>query len=261
MPAKIASMRTIMLLSLSLVAFSIFTSVTTAGTSAVAAEPAGQNDSDLSKLNVSLDTKGFAKTTQREIVKPEPSEPGDEIVMLNGLPKCLRLTFDNEKMKFYNAYDERHLFVFSLNKYAALYKDAERKHVFEQRLRVIKKIITSGSDRGVSDIPIFPETDAGQTFHNQLRSVKFKQGSGFSFISRISNGDPPLSNDDQFYCFEGLSNDGKYLVVFSTHIKSSGMKPNLSIDKGVAYLAKLPRNKFTPDLDTLDRMMQTLDIK
>jgi hypothetical protein len=216
---------------------------------------------DLNNPTVTMNTKGYAKAIEREILKPEPSLPIDEIIKLNGQPKCLRIRFDDEKVESNNDFGKKHLLIFPVKGLADLYKDAERKKVFAERLGVIKKIIATSSDRGIQDIPIFPESDAAQVFHNQERFLKFKQGAGISFISSYGNGDPPLKNDSQFYCFQGLTDDHRFYVSFFTPIKSVGMPEDLPINKGITYLEKLPRSKFTPDLDSLDHMIQSIEIK
>jgi hypothetical protein len=216
---------------------------------------------DLNKTVVSIDTKGFAGKTSREILASAANDDGDEIIQLNGHPQCVRLSFDDEKVTSDNDYGVRHLLVYPLKEYAAVFaRDSKRKAAFAQQMAELKTVIAKPSVKGVGDLPIFPQSDAGQVFHNQERYLKFKQGSGISFISGNSNGDPPLKNEGQFYCFEGMTNDGSFFVSFFAPIKSVGIPENAPIPEGIAYLGKLPRNKFTPDLDCLDKMMRSLDV-
>ncbi|MBU6452337.1 MAG: hypothetical protein KGS72_11195 [Cyanobacteria bacterium REEB67] len=214
---------------------------------------------DLKKTKVFFDPKGLAKTVGREIEKAIPSEPQDEVILLNGQPECIRLSFDGEKISSDNNFAARHLLIFPLPKYAAQ-KTRERQESFDKQLRQLKTIIKTKAEIKGEAIPIFPQSDAAEVFHNQMHYLDFKNGSGVSFVASYANGDPPLKKDSQFYCFQGLSKDGRFYVSFFWPLTIESLPENLAIEKGVRYLSKLPRNKFKPDLDRLDRAVESLRI-
>ena len=122
-------------------------------------------------------------------------------------------------------------------------------------------MIANKSARGVQDVPVFPPCDSAQVFHTQDLVLNFKNGAGIAFISSYANGDPPLTRDSQFYCFQGLTADRQYYVSFFAPIKCNGIPENVEKDKAISWLSKLPRSKFTPSLEKYDKMIQSLAIK
>jgi hypothetical protein len=218
-----------------------------------------QSSPILKKTGVSLDISGLARTIQPEIEKAIPTEPQDEVILLNGQPECIRLGFDGEKISSDNDFGAKHLLVFPLQKYASQ-KTRERQDSFNKQLDQLKTIIKTKAEIKGEAIPIFPQSDAAEVFHNQMRFINFQNGSGVSFVSSYSNGDPPLKKNSQFYCFQGLSKDGRFYVSFFWPLVIESLPDNLAIDKGVRYLSKLPRSKFKPDLDKLDRALASLKI-
>ena len=80
----------------------------------------GAAPADLKKLQITIDTKGIATTVHKQILKPIPSHPLDEVILLNGEPERLCLTFDQDKLTGDNCYGERHLLVFPFQSYKSL---------------------------------------------------------------------------------------------------------------------------------------------
>jgi hypothetical protein len=222
----------------------------------------GAAPADVKTVQVTLDTKGVATTMHKKILKEIPSHPLDEIILLNGEPERLCITFDRDKLTGDNFYGERHLLIFPLQAYKAMFaQEKERINNFQDQIGKLREIIANKSARGVQDIPVFPPCDAAQLFHDQERFLNFKNGAGIAFISCYSNGDVQLTNKSQFYCFQGLTADRRYYVSFFAPIVCSGIPENVDRDKAIAWLSKLPRSKFSPSLESFDKMIQTLEVK
>ena len=231
----------------------------------VEANPAAQtrqpSGAETNRLKVDLDTTGIAKTTKVEIVKKTPFEPGDEIIQLNGEPMHVRIIFDGKKIDDHdnNNYNRPHLLIYPLSQYAALYP-ADRKVIFNKRISDLKKMIATKSDKGIESLPIMPESDAHEVFHQQEKYLKFNQGNGVAFISSYSNGDPAMNEDDFFYTFQGLTADGKHYVSFFWPVKATGMPANSTESNAQKFVHNLAREKFRPSLDTLDKMVSSISL-
>ena len=95
---------------------------------------------------------------------------------------------------------------------------------------------------------------------------------GIRFIGRFSQDQSPLTNNNLYYVYLGLSNDGNYLIAFFYPIKANALADTTSADDQQsatkdfqAYLAAkiaalngLHNTDFTPDPTTLDALIQSL---
>lgn len=121
-------------------------------------------------------------------------------------------------------------------------------------------MIATKSDKGIESLPIMPESDAHEVFHQQEKYLKFNQGNGVAFISSYSNGDPAMNEDDFFYTFQGLTADGKHYVSFFWPVKATGMPANSTESNAQKFVHNLAREKFRPSLDTLDKMVSSISL-
>jgi hypothetical protein len=127
--------------------------------------------------------------------------------------------------------------------------------------------------------PLLPVQAAAQVFHSQVKYVDFANGSGLRYITAYAQDVTPLTNENVFYTFQGLTSDGKYYIAAFYPISSTAL-PNTFNDSPAAqnldefskpekyekYLAdasaglnSLPPEQFVPDLSQLDAMVQSLN--
>lgn len=213
---------------------------------------------NVKNLGVVLDTKGFAKKMKTNVVPRKAHDKEDQVNWMNGEPEFLHITFDNEKADTWN-YKQRQLLVYPVQTYLALY-EADGKKEFNGWMATMKKIIANKNADGVEEIPVLPSGDGHQVFRAQKKFVKFKQGSGIRFVSQYSNGDPPLSNKDMFYTFQGLTNDNRYYISFFHPLNIKDLPENISAEKSEEYANKVEQKRFSPTLDSLDRVIESLNL-
>jgi hypothetical protein len=119
--------------------------------------------------------------------------------------------------------------------------------------------------------PYLPPINAATIFIGKQRYIDFKSGSAVRSLIQITQQPNPIPSDEVVYSFQGLTGDGKYYVAatfpaFLTgpHPTSTGSSnPNWINDynQGVLRQIDQARNSdFLPDLDTLDRMMASLQV-
>jgi hypothetical protein len=125
-------------------------------------------------------------------------------------------------------------------------------------------------------------------FNAQAQPVSFKNGQGLRFITEILTGVAPISNDQIFYYYQGITNDGAYFVSavlpISAPFLASDGKPDSPIpSNGIPFPGHTDPNAtstefdtyysavaeklntaapddFTPTLTALDKMIQSLQI-
>lgn len=136
-------------------------------------------------------------------------------------------------------------------------------------------------------IPLLPVLYAAQVFHVRESYIEFQNGSGIAFLTEYAQYAAPANNQDLFYTFQGLTNDGKYWVSAflpaniaflqavpnTTEVPVDGVPmpdPNAS-----DFTAKLPEyynavkglmvsadaSAYTPDLTCLDAFLQSLKVE
>jgi hypothetical protein len=137
-------------------------------------------------------------------------------------------------------------------------------------------------------LPVLPLLNANQVFQAQVKFLDFKNGRAIRFITQYDQGPTPINNHEIFYTFQGLTKDGAYYVaaVLPVHtpflapdeqpgslLPPDGvLMPDLSSGDPVAlftgYLQSISGklnatadNQFTPTLDVLDELMQSVEVK
>ena len=124
-------------------------------------------------------------------------------------------------------------------------------------------------------LPIF---NAGQMLTVQVEYLTFEGGSGVRFVSQYGQAAWPLNNQDIFYAFQGLTDDGSHIISAILPVTH----PNLPADGETyigdeyetfintydAYIIEIESQldiedpeSFFPKLTALDEMMETMQVE
>lgn len=126
-------------------------------------------------------------------------------------------------------------------------------------------------------LPLLPFFNAAQMFHAQYNTLAFTNGSGIRFITMYSQAYLPVNNNELFYTFQGLTNDGQYWISAILPTTYPGLPDNSDNPPGgdwaafsnqyETYIADTTMqlnandpNGFNPSLLTLDSMISTISI-
>ncbi|MCK5054074.1 MAG: zinc ribbon domain-containing protein [Anaerolineales bacterium] len=124
-------------------------------------------------------------------------------------------------------------------------------------------------------LPIF---NAGQLLIVQVEYLPFESGSGVRFVSQYGQAAWPINNQDIFYAFQGLTDDGNYIisaVLPVTHPSLPadgetfiGDEYEAFINAYDAYILEVEGHmdlenpeSFFPELTALDEMLESLQIE
>ena len=125
-------------------------------------------------------------------------------------------------------------------------------------------------------VPFLPTLNAQQVFYSNLAYVPFANGEGVRFITAYAQDVAPLTNNEIFYAFQGLTSDGKYLVSAIYPVAAEGLPLTFEetaaatnyeefakgyekyLTETTAQLNKLTPQQFVPDLTKLDSMLTSL---
>ncbi len=126
-------------------------------------------------------------------------------------------------------------------------------------------------------IPFIPIWNAGPAFLSQVEYVDFQSGPGVRFISRYGQDAWPISNQELFYAYQGITDDGEFLVSAVLPISHPMLPPDGESAIGDDYegfiagyeeyiqeiesdLNEADPTSFTPDLTVLDALMWSVSI-
>jgi hypothetical protein len=145
-----------------------------------------------------------------------------------------------------------------------------------ERIAELGDLLRERPDAIVSEIPILPIPNGAQMLRAQVEYLEFSQGSGVRFVTQYAQETRHVNNQEVFYTFQGLSDDGRYYVSAFFPVTSSVLpaancaKPDCNdapqrpedTDVTGASLAldASPPADFAPDLAVLDAVIRSIRI-
>jgi hypothetical protein len=127
------------------------------------------------------------------------------------------------------------------------------------------------------NLPMLPVVTAMPYFQTQVQYIDFVNGAGVRYLAAAGQDASPLSANDLFYTFQGLSSDGSYYIAAIFPVTTS-ILPDTVEDMSAeeyeqfmstfdTYLAdistqlnNLTPQDFTPDLSFIDAAMTSIEV-
>jgi hypothetical protein len=94
-----------------------------------------------------------------------------------------------------------------------------------------------------------------------VKHLLFKQGKGIAYVTCYAQDEAPINNGDFFYTYQGITDDQKYYVSLFVPVKAKGFPKDCPAKKAKSVLSGIPASNFTPDLDQIDKVVQSISIK
>jgi hypothetical protein len=171
---------------------------------------------------------------------------------------------------------EPQIYVYPADEYAQINSTAG------EQIDRIKKAL-AGSPLLKETLPNVPFFNAAHIIAAKIQMLPFQNGSGVRELTQYDQYPAPINNHELFYHFEGLTTDGKYYVIailpITAPLLAEDEKPESTIPTGgvplpsstgptdVYYfsvtekLNSLGPDAFTPPLNTLDALIQSILVK
>ena len=154
----------------------------------------------------------------------------------------------------------------------------ESNEFFGTRIDGLRELLATKPDLPADEIPVLPWINAAQVFRAQVSYLDFQNGSGVRFITHYRQDAAPVTDEEIFYTFQGLTDDGAYYVVASFPLSTAVLPDTLSFEsqefrefeqknyeeylrEQVRVLEVLPSGEFEPDLAILDDIVASLEIQ
>lgn len=231
----------------------------------VGTEPA-DNSFSYEGISLQLDP-AVAAGARGETLPENPGTPGGPY--WDALPQYVRISLDGYPLeqKFFEP-------VISVYPVADYRRISEPAGTQLDRLQAVLDQQPPSADQ----FPFLPVFNAGQVFHSNVAYLAFQNGIGVRYLTIFAQYPAPVNNFDLFYTFQGLTDDGQTLVTAILPVNhptlpadpnalSSGEMDNI-VKNYDAYradqaagLSSQPGSSFTPDLDQLDALIQSLHIE
>lgn len=122
-------------------------------------------------------------------------------------------------------------------------------------------------------LPFLPLFNAAQMMHVQMQYLDFGNGQGVRFLTQFSQGLNAVNNNELIYTFQGLTSDGKYYIAAVLPVTHPVLPTGNEVNEGIlndypAYMSNMVLqlgqqngDSFTPDLNQLDAMIRSIQIK
>ena len=185
-------------------------------------------------------------------------------------PQYTRVTLEGYVLsgKFF----EPHIVVLPLQRYKELLPD-----LVPGRVSDLQSLINGGPTG--DPLPFLPTFNAAQIFHAQYLTRSFTSGGGIRYLTEYAQYLAPINNNDLFYTFQGLTNDGKYWVAGILPINNPILPANADTIPGGMSMEDFNNNfasyvtdminqmnlqaseSYTPSLATLDTLVASITIQ
>ncbi len=198
----------------------------------------------------------------------------------SGLPNHVRIAFDDDTItNDYVDFQQRQILIIPIKDYLAHFESTPDTQQFvKKEIETLRAILRKRSTRVTGDIPVFPPPNAAQVLHARVKYFTFEGGSGVRFITTYAQDTVPITSDELFYTFQGLTNDGKYLISAFFPARVEGLAPTRSkvtqaeldqitknydayLKTRVALIEKPLPTDFEPSLTDLDTVLATLGLQ
>ncbi len=218
---------------------------------------------------------GLAQSARSELTPANLTNP--DVPVMAGTPAHLNFKLDGYALPMDSV-------IFGINIYPAeLY--ARFDAIIVKQIDGMKNVLASGASDQAS-LPFLPIYNAGQVFHAQFKIIPFQSGNGYRFLSKIAQDASPVTNQSLLYIYQALSSDGQYVISLVLPVQSVilpesldklttpaggvnapdlndpdyGNKYKAYIDQVSQALTNQPADKFTPNLDTLDQLVGSINL-
>ena len=141
--------------------------------------------------------------------------------------------------------------------------------------RLKQTLITQPVGGAFTDFPFLPMWNAAQMFSARVGYFEFQNGSGVRYLTMYGQALWPVDNQSLFYTYQGLTNDHQYYIAAVLPVTHMGLPNEGQIDDYLAFeenwdtyiadtlawLEAQDPNSFVPNLNELDAMMASFNIR
>ncbi len=229
-----------------------------------------------SQLFVTLDVSGVADSYTVGVMPPTPYDesmpPGPQ-----GAPVYLVVTFDGVQPNQASEPGTPFIAIYPATDYAALWEEAGNTLITDT-LNQLASLLDEQPASPEPPLPILPPPGAHNDVAVQVAYLESPFMTGMRFVGRLSQDASPLLASQLDYYFNGLSTDDSLLIAAQLPVTTDALPADMEsmtdemkqqseadpigfIAAQTEMLNELAPSDFSPDLTTLDAMMESLNME
>lgn len=158
--------------------------------------------------------------------------------------------------------------VYVVNEYEAMSAAAA------EQIDALRQLLLNRPEVVTGTLPFLPLTSSTtQVMKAQIAYLDFQNGTGVRYLTQYDSDITPINNNELFYTFQGLTNDGRYYVSATFPVSYPDLPANpTQVPEGFdedqeSYLASVMQqfdeaeaSTFSPDLSQLDAVITSIAI-
>lgn len=184
-------------------------------------------------------------------------------------PETTAFYFENYQVPI--SYTDQILMIFPVAEYESIDSGVGAK------ITALRRLLDNRSTTGAAALPLIPGYDGEQLFFSNVKFINFKNGRGVRYITMYGDEVSPVNNETLMYIYQGITNDGAYLVSVILPVNNPVLPDSYEIPDGDydafeenydTYISDITRKlnaeadaRFLPGLQWLDGMVQSLSVK
>ncbi len=146
-----------------------------------------------------------------------------------------------------------------------------------KRIAQLQQLLVQPAPVADAPLPFLPLTNAGSALAAQVKVLTFAGGRGVRYLAQLGQGPAPINNQELFYTFQGLTDDGAHYVAAilpithpSLPVDAAGVpaaERQAQLEDFAHYLAATAKTldaqagaTFEPSLAALDALVQSLSV-
>ncbi len=227
----------------------------------------------LDPSSITLDAQGLVSSWHAVAVGPIPFGVGGP----GGLPAHLQVLFDHVQDPQARPPGAPVIYLIPVKPYRALWEAHESgiaPAMLDRIAQWNQALPQPAPTRGLPALPV-REAQGVNDLATQVRPVAGEQHQGFRYVGRFAFQALPVTNAGLRYVYQGLSQDGRYLIAFFYPVRTDELPDDLEEipeeeqarlnEDGLGYLESraqtldaLPSDAWSPDLARLDALIASL---
>jgi type II secretory pathway pseudopilin PulG len=194
---------------------------------------------------------------------------GEEYMPGDTYPTYVEFTFDNYAVP--NHFHQPRISIYPVAEYRQISSYASQ--IIDDLQMVLNSQPSGGASVGLPFLPMWP---AAQMFASNVSIFNFRNGKGIRFLTMYGQAAYPIDNQNLFYTYQGITNDGQYYISAILPVTHPDLLYDGSIEVddweafsndfqnylegAVSWLNSQNPDQFTPSITLLDEMMASFAI-
>ena len=141
----------------------------------------------------------------------------DEAAPWDVAPEHIQLTLDGYALE--GKLNQPQIYVYPAEAYAQM----QERGTAAQSLERLKAVLAQSSMVNIKELPSVPFSTATEALAAQVKVLPFQNGRGVRMVTEYTNGRAIINNNELFYHFEGLTDDGQYYVIVILPLTAPGL--------------------------------------